>query len=403
MRLTVGNLIFSVRKKTLIWQQRRFPSRTAVRFAQTAHGVNLAGYLRAEMGLGEAARGIAASLEAAGVPFRAINFEYMNPGRHTDMSWAYKESNNTNYDVTVLAINPDNLANARLLLPKEIFAPRYVIGYWFWELPEVPDDWADAFSLVDEVWAASRFMQTSFLKQSLVPVIHIPAAVVPRPTARFSRTHFGLPGERFLFLTICDASSFLERKNPAGAIKAFRQAFAGDDATVALVLKITGLDDQRPELDEVRELVSDYQNIYILNKMMKREEIDSLLACTDCFVSLHRSEGFGLIPAEAMRMGKPAILTNWSGNTDYMTAGNCIAIDYELVKLEQDYGPYKAGQYWADPDLAQAAAAMQRLAHEPELARRIGQAAQETITSNFSPAAVGKTIESRLLELSQSH
>lgn len=353
------------------------------------------------MGLGEAARGIAASLESAAIPFNVINFEYLNPGRHSDTSWIHKEEVKDRYDVTLLAVNPDNIVNARLLLPKEIFAGRYVIGYWFWELPEIPDDWSTAFSLVNEVWAASRFMQEAFSTKSPVPVVHIPPAIIPRTLAGFSRSYFNLPEGRFLFLMMSDANSFLERKNPLAVIRAFKNAFLGEDSSVALVLKITGLEDLRPELQEIRDEIAGHENIYVLNRMMAREEINSLLASIDCLVSLHRSEGFGLIPAEAMSLGKPVILTNWSGNTDYMTADNCIGIDYELVRLDKDYGPYKAGQHWAEPDVEQAASWMKRLAQEPDLARRIGRSAQETISLNFSPEAVCKKIEDRLNQIRQ--
>lgn len=364
--------------------------------------MNLAGYLRAEMGLGEAARGIASSLEAASIPFNVVNFEYLNPGRHRDKSWAHKEGVNEYYEVTVLAINPDNLINARLMLPEEIFAERYVIGYWFWELPEVPDYWAGAFSMVNEVWAATRFMQDAFAAKSPVPVKLIPPAVIQRGEAVFTRSYFGLPDDSFLFLMMCDANSFLERKNPLGAIRAFKRAFAGNDARAALVLKINGLENLRPELQEIRDEIAGYENIHVLSRMMTREEIDSLLGSIDSVVALHRSEGFGLIPAEAMSLGKAVILTNWSGNTDYMTADNCIAIDYKLVRLDRDYGPYKAGQYWADPDLEQAASWMKRLASEPELAKRIGDAARKTIAENYSPAAVGRKIRERLNQICES-
>jgi glycosyltransferase involved in cell wall biosynthesis len=400
IRLRLETLIFDLRKKRLLWTRQRFRLK-APQARNHARGINLAGYLRAEMGLGEAARGIATALESVAIPFNVINFEYMNPGRHTDMSWIHKEAVLDRYHTTVLAVNPDNIVNARLLLPKEIFSRRYVIGYWFWELPEVPDHWATAFSLVNEVWAASRFMQESFTAKSPVPVTLIPPPIVPRRIANLSRSSFRLPERTFLFLTICDVNSTLERKNPLGSIRAFKKAFAPDDSTVGLVLKLTGMEKRRPEPEEILKEISGYENIYVSNRMMKREEVNSLLACTDCVVSLHRSEGFGLIPAEAMSLGKPVILTNWSGNTDYMTPDNCAAIDYKLVELERDYGPYKSGQYWADPDVEQAASWMQKLAREPDVAQRIGKAAQETITVNFSPAATGKKIEARLKEIEQ--
>ncbi len=129
---------------------------------------------------------------------------------------------------------------------------------------------------------------------------------------------------------------------------------------------------------------------------MTRAEIDSLLAVCDCFVSLHRSEGFGLGPAEAMSLGKPVILTNWSGNTDYMTPDNSIGIDYQLIPVGKVIAHYQPDQVWADPDLEQAAYWMKSIAQDDQLARRIGLLGQETIREKFSPEVAGKLIERRL-------
>jgi glycosyltransferase involved in cell wall biosynthesis len=100
-----------------------------------------------------------------------------------------------------------------------------------------------------------------------------------------------------------------------------------------------------------------------------------------------------------MSLGKPAIITNWSGNRDYMTSDNCIAIDYKLVQVGEDYGPYKANQYWAEADLEHATHWMKRIVHEPELAKNIGLNGRQTIASQFSPEAVGKIIEARLQQV----
>jgi glycosyltransferase involved in cell wall biosynthesis len=146
----------------------------------------------------------------------------------------------------------------------------------------------------------------------------------------------------------------------------------------------------------LREETRGCENIYLVDQVMNRDEINSLISLTDCLVSLHRSEGFGLGPAEAMSLGKPVILTRWSGNVDYMKKDNSIGIDYELVTLGKDYGPYKSTQHWAEPDIEQAAYWMKRLAQEPELAKKIGISARQTIASDFSPEAVGKLIAERL-------
>jgi glycosyltransferase involved in cell wall biosynthesis len=191
----------------------------------------------------------------------------------------------------------------------------------------------------------------------------------------------------------------LERKNPLGVVRAFKRAFATDDPRVVLVLKFNNPDRGQTVMHELLDEVAGCENVFGMDRLLTRDELTSLLAACDCFVSLHRSEGFGLPPAEAMSLGKPAILTNWSGNVDYMSGDNCIAIDYELMQLDRDYGPYKAGQHWADPDLYQAAGCMKRLVAEPGLAQTLGRKGQETINAQFSPPAVGKIIKARLEEI----
>ena len=365
-------------------------------------GVNLVAYIRAEMGLGAAARGLAMAMECADIPFNVINFEHSNPGRHRDGSWRHKEVDHSSHDFTILAVNPDNLSNATARVRNELVRDRYTIGYWFWELPVIPDAWLPSFSLVDEVWAASRFVQDAISVKSPVPVFRVPVPVRLGPAGKFSRRNFSLPEKQFLFLSVSDTHSELARKNPLGAVLAFKKAFPGDNKRVGLVLKISNVDSIHADheiMDQIREEIEGRRNIYLLDRNMAREEIDALLDLSNCFISLHRSEGFGLGPAEAMSLGKPAILTNWSGNVDYMRPQNSIAIDYQLVPLGKQYGPYPADQLWAEPDLEQAASWMKQLVKDPELANRIGRLGQETIRNEFSPEAVGGLIHDRLSSL----
>ena len=355
------------------------------------------------MGLGEAARGIAAGLEAAQIPFNVVNFDLDNFARHSDTSWLSKETAHPDYDITVLAVNPDNIGNANLWLPKTLFSDRYVIGYWFWELPEMPDNWPPAFSMVNEVWAASRFIQNGPLKRSPVPVTRIPPVVRLAHNQTFPRRDLNLPDGRFLFLSMCDASSVMERKNPLATIRAFKAAFNRNDSEVGLVLKVSAPNPFRQAISILNKEIENWSNIYLLDQPMSRQQINSLLSVTDCFVSLHRSEGFGLVPAEAMSLGKPVIMTRWSGNTDYMTSDNSIGVDYELVELQRDYGPYKAGQLWAEPDIEQAARWMKKLAGDRELASSIGERGRETVQDQFSPIVVGNLIRKRLAEIRAEH
>ena len=388
------DLILAARRKLFLFKERNLRFRGFSKHQK--QGVNLAAYIRAEMGLGQAARGIATALENAEIPFNILNFESGNRGRHSDLRWAHKEVADSDYDVTIIVVNPDNIFNARSRLPNKIFLNRYVIGYWFWELPNVPDEWLEAFSLVNEVWAASSFLRDAVALKCPVPVIHVPPVVEVRGGPSLPRKYFNLPEERFLFLVMCDTGSVFERKNPLGAIAAFKKAFAPDDPNVGLALKISGPAHRPPNWDLIQEHIQGHQNIRLIDQVLAPEQLSSLLSLSDCFVSLHRSEGFGLIPAEMMSLAKPVIATRWSGNIDYMTNENSFGIDYKLVELDRDYGPYEAGQHWAEPDVDQAAYWMRKVRADPALAQRVGRAGQETIRAGFSPRAVGEIIRKRL-------
>ncbi len=396
-RLNRAKLERLVRTKT------RFRANRTLPHANVEEGVNLVGYIRADMGLGVAARGMAAAFAAAGVPFNVVNMEHGNYSAQTDQSWAHKEVAHSRYDVTVVCVNPDNSFYLRMQFEPELLGERYVIAHWYWELPEMPDEWLAEFEYTDEVWAASKFIKDAVSSKAPVPVVRVPTVVQLKRGARLSRADLGLPQKKFLFLAMFDIKSVLERKNPLGVLQAFKRTFGNADERVGLVLKFNNPDYEQPVMRELREELRGTQNVAVIDRLLSRDELTSLIDACDCFVSLHRSEGFGLGPAEAMSLGKPAIITNWSGNTDYMTADNCIAIDYQLVKLGRDYGPYKAHQHWAEPDLEQAAHWMKKIVAEPELAKTIGLHGQETINTHFSPQAVGKIIQTRLHEIRNTH
>tara|TARA_R110002167_G_scaffold38417_2_gene119682 strand:+ start:4 stop:1947 length:1944 start_codon:yes stop_codon:yes gene_type:complete len=357
-------------------------------------GVNLIGYTRAEMGIGEGARSDAKALDAADEPFGIICFQSGNPSRMTDLSWQHKEIDSAPYDVTLLHINPDHAFQAISELPSEYFNDHYRVGYWAWELPEIPEAWVETFVHFDEIWVPSSFVQDAVAMRSPIPVIRIPHAVEVKVDTNLKRADFQLPEEPFLFLAMFDTYSMPARKNPFGAIAAFRRAFATDDLSTRLVLKVNN--PTAEAIRSIKDAIGEHQNILILDKVYSRTQVNALISNTDCFVSLHRSEGFGFGPAEAMALGKAILATNWSGNTDYMRPDNCMPIDYTLVSIEEDFGPYKKGQIWAEPNIEQAAQAMHALANDRELANTLGRKAKATIEAEFSPKVVGEMMRKRL-------
>jgi glycosyltransferase involved in cell wall biosynthesis len=362
-------------------------------------GVNLVGYIRAEMGVGEATRGEAQALTDVGVPFVILDYSYRNPARMGDHTWLHKVSPRPVFDINVVSINADLIEEAIDRLPG-LRQARYTIAIWAWELPEFPDRWLSSFTVVDEVWAPSEFVRAAIARKAPVPVVKIPHAVHIPTGPLLDRGHFGLPESPYQFLMMYDLNSVQERKNPRGALQAFVQAFPPDDQSAVMVIKVNN-PDRRP-LAEITDQIGQRSNVVLIDRVLDRREVDSLIASSDCFVSLHRSEGFGLPIAEAMAIGKPAIATNWSGNVDFMNAANSAPIDFRLLTLDRDFGPYAAGQQWADPDLEQASLWMRRLRDEPALGRELGAKAALAIEEGFGSLAVGREIAHRLDEIRAS-
>jgi glycosyltransferase involved in cell wall biosynthesis len=221
-------------------------------------------------------------------------------------------------------------------------------------------------------------------------------SVPDRPPLGVRRGYFGLPADAFVFLFAFDCHSLLERKNPLAVVRAFREAF-GLRPGVQLVLKAMHAAPASPEYRELARACAGQGNIRLLDAVMSRAEMHALMLCCDAYVSLHRSEGFGLTVAEAMAMGKAVLATAWSANADFMTARNSCPIPYRLVPLQRDHGPYRAGGLWADPLHGSAVEAMRRVALTPGLARRLGEAARADVRRHLSPQRVGQLIYSRLL------
>lgn len=364
---------------------------------QNEPGIQLIGYNRRENGLGESCRLAAEALQTAGIPFGIIRYTDNNIDRETDQTWIHKEIGEPRYGINIFHMNADALQNAAGHFGEGLFRKRYNVGYWHWELPDFPDEWTPGFNLVQEVWVPSLFVQDSVSRKSTVPVVRMPHCIQVKVPTHLNRASFGLPQDRFLFLSMFDPRSVLDRKNPMAAIEAFKLAFPMNDPRVGLVIKMNN--PYPAAVDLVKQMSAGYDNIYILANNMERHEANALIQAADSVVSLHRAEGFGLVLAEGMYLGKPVIGTNWSGNTDFMNSMNSCPVDYRLVPLSTDYGPYRTYQVWAEPEIAHAAHYMRKLVEEPEWSSLIARRGQETIHTHFSPAAAGEMIRQRLIRM----
>jgi len=215
------------------------------------------------------------------------------------------------------------------------------------------------------------------------------------------RRKFGLDSVCFVFLFFFDFHSFLERKNPLGLIEAYKNAF-GNRQDVQLLIKSAHSDQHADELRMLQKACSG-ANVRILDAVMTREDKEELMASADCYVSLHRSEGFGLTLAEAMMLGKPVIATGYSGNVDFMADEDSFLVPYKLVTIERTHGPYKAGYHWAQPDLDYASDVMRRVELHREAATEIGLKARAKVRELLHPATIAASVRGRLEELGLWH
>ncbi|WP_251555321.1 glycosyltransferase family 4 protein [Neobacillus muris] len=363
-------------------------------------GVNLIGYARAESGLGEACRSAARALQAAEIPFCIINMETC-PARKNDLSWIHKEAKSPLYNTNLFMINADQLYSnyKRNFIRRSWFAKRYNIGFWHWELPEFPHRWMSGLTIVDEVWVPSKFTQNSISKKSSKPVLCFPHSISIDPPAHMNRQYWGLPEDRFLFLMMYDTQSTSARKNPLAVINAFQQAFQPNDPSIGLVIKINNASHFPEQVETLKQTISGFDPIFIIDRIVSRSEVNGLIASCDSYVSLHRSEGFGLPMAEAMFLGKPVIATKWSGNMDFMNEENACLVDFTLQKIGERYGPYAADQLWAEPNIDQAALFMKRITEDRDFAGKIGENGKSTIIGQYSPQAIGERYQARLQQL----
>jgi len=178
-------------------------------------------------------------------------------------------------------------------------------------------------------------------------------------------------------------------------IEAFRQSgLASADA--ALVIKVQNAAGNVNDFAELEAAVRDLPGTVLLTETLAREEIYLLESACDCFLSLHRSEGFGLAIAECMALGKPVISTDWSAPAEFVTAHTGCPVKYTLTTIAQSRGPYSKGQVWAEPDVAHAAWWMKKLFADRALGVSLGAAARAAIAAQFSPAVIGARYRRRL-------
>ena len=279
----------------------------------------------------------------------------------------------------LLTVNAPSLPLMLALAPRDLLRGRFVIGAWAWELPVVPEEWRIGARYVHEVWACSAFTAAALepILPGRVRIVPYPLAAVWRPgPERALRADYGLPEHAVVTTVIFGLGSSFARKNPLAAIAAFRAAFGGRPDRI-LVVKVSGQAAFPAEAAAITA-AADAPNIRLFAESWPAARLDGLLAVSDIVLSLHRAEGLGLVPAQAMLRGIPVVATGWSGNLQFMDADSAALVGYSLVPVRDPSGVYGKipGAMWAEPDVEQAAAALRRLGDDPAARAALGARGQ---------------------------
>ncbi len=363
-------------------------------------GINLVGWFDAELGVGESARLAAKALDTTTIETNLIPLKVNCMASRQDHSLADRLTDTPSYPINVFHIDAPQSADIDHNHGAKLRQGRRNIGYWAWELPEFPDNWIPYFNYFDEIWAPSEFARCSIAMKSPLPTLTIPHCIDFDVPERAEREKFGLPSDKFLFLFAYDLNSYQPRKNPMAVIRAFRTAFSGASGRdVGLVIKTHSIERNRNAFEEIKGHLEGVENLYLIDRRLSRKDVYSLMHSVDSYVSLHRSEGFGLTVAESMYLGKPVISTDWSATAEFLDASNGCPVRYSLNELDRNHGPYPQGQIWADPDSDHAATMMQKLVSGSDYAKMLGENAAQSIRERFSPKEVGRQYEKRMKSL----
>lgn len=362
------------------------------------NGINIIGYPRGELGIGEDVRMAAKSLTSTNINFSVYDTPLSIPSRSTDNTLSSALSRNAVYHANLICMPGSETFRLATSSAKAVFRNRYNIAAWQWELPHWPKKWGFYLDIVDEIWAFSHFIETTFKEATQKPVIYMPMCVEYPPVTTIEKSQFNLPENKFLFLTMFDGNSTLTRKNLLATIHAFLKAFPKNN-DVGLVIKAMNATQTDETWKNILEIAAKDTRIHILNMTFTRSEVMGLIQACDAFISLHRSEGFGRILAEALLLRKPVITTNFSGNTDFTTADTAFMVDGPLIALKPSEYPGWENQYWCDPDINIAAEKIITCYENQALREKLAANGQQLIRDNYSSEAVGKSYEKRLREI----
>ena len=399
LKLLPYEFVKKIKDKIVLQKEKKLKAKGRKPFAVEKYprGVNLIGGIRTQTGLGQSCRLVADLLEGTDFDYTITDYCADKQVGRNDHSHDAEVTDERKYGINLLHMNPYELRVAYLEMGNELLDERYNIGYWLYELEKLPNGWVEAIDLVDEIWTPSEYISRLFRTLTDKPVYTMPYSVSAPTLDKMNRQYFGLPDDKFLYLLMYDTNSTMTRKNPQGAIAAYKKAFPVEKNDVGLVIKINHLKAEQEE--QLKKELQGYHNVYFVDRTLEKVEVNSLIKNVDVFISLHRAEGFGLVMAEAMLNGTACIATNYSSNTEFMDEKCACMVGYELVDMVGDTGGYPKGSKWAEASVDEAAEYALRLYEDKAFYQTIVTNGKKRMDEEMNYETASLRVEKRLREI----
>lgn len=362
--------------------------------------IQLIGPFTRALGIGQSCRRLANALEATGYRLRFCDHTLDHPNEVVTQELPLSPVGPAR--INVVHLNLDEFPDVVAYSP-DVFSGAYNVIFPYLEIvPPAPPQLL-ALKMVDETWAASRFIVdalSAFTKSFLVGSQCDDVQKIGRDCARYL-AYNDFASTDFVFLTAGDALSGAFRKNFLGTVLAFRNAFP-ENPRARLVIKTHSIDKvanapERAAWRALKQIADEDERIVIIDRHLDVPEYSALIEGADAFVSMHRAEGLGYHILEAMQLGTPVVATAYSGSADFCNEQTAFVVPHRLVPVPAaHYVRVIAGQMWAEPDIEGAAQQLRNVYCDVARRDAVACAAKKYVAANFSKDAFARVLSARV-------
>lgn len=332
---------------------------------------SVVGMIRASSGLGKASRLTLELLRKNGYKdTTCFDVSYFFTNKFIDASLPNQVSEGEG-GVLIAHNNPMHLPIILFIMGFAKIKRKKIVMYAIYELEEIPRSWILPCELADEIWVPSHFGFSAYRKalpnkkMKMVPhFVHFDESKLPikKPDSK-----------KIKILTIFDINSGFYRKNIFDTIEVFSKF--KNKKNVEFLIKISGVKGNKKYYDIIKEKVRYISNLRIIEDVLSDDEKNSLISSSDVIVSMHRSEGFGLVLAEAMWLKTAILCTGWSGPVTFLPEDCAMYVDYKLVKVVDPQGKYSSNGRWAQPNIDDAVVKLENLINNDILRKEMANKA----------------------------